>query len=140
MRAIALCCALAACASFEPSAAPPERVAGCWINREVVATTMRWRRHPERSGVVTGAKLVYGAAGVRSSARYTLEPSETGWSLCELDTSGAASQCWDVAQGLGGSLEGGRAFIDANGDQLRISVLGDGPERIIFHGRRDGCD
>jgi hypothetical protein len=45
-----------------------------------------------------------------------------------------------VAQGESGSLEGGRAFIDAFSDRLRISVVGDGDERTIFQGRRDGCD
>jgi hypothetical protein len=45
-----------------------------------------------------------------------------------------------VARGEGGSLEGGRAFIDTHGERLRIAVVGDGPERVIFQGRRDGCD
>jgi hypothetical protein len=48
-------------------------------------------------------------------------------------------RCWRVAEGDGGSLEGGRAFIDAHGDRLRITVLGDGPEHLIFYGRRQGC-
>jgi hypothetical protein len=77
---------------------------------------------------------------VTSRARYSLEPSDAGWSLCELDAAGAATRCWQVAEGEGGPLEGGRAFIDAHGDRLRISVIGDGPEQLIFSGRRSGCD
>jgi hypothetical protein len=89
---------------------------------------------------LAGHKLVYRQTGSPVGTRYTLEPSEQGHSLCELDASGAARICWVVARGEGGSLEGGRAFIDSYGDRLRISIVGDGPERIIFHGRRDGCD
>ncbi len=140
MRALALCCTLVACASFEPARPPPERLAGCWINRDAGVSTMRWLPAQERAGALAGHALVYGQAGVRSSAHYTLEPSQAGWSLCELDAAGAAARCWEVAEGQSGSLEGGRAFIDASGDRLRISVLGDGPEMLIFQGRRDGCD
>ncbi|MEZ6023847.1 MAG: hypothetical protein R3C16_10655 [Hyphomonadaceae bacterium] len=46
-----------------------------------------------------------------------------------------------MAQGRSGSLQGGRAFIDASGERLRIAVVSEaGAERIIFNGRRDGCD
>jgi hypothetical protein len=31
-------------------------------------------------------------------------------------------------------------FVDTHGEALRITVIGDGPERTIFQGRRDGCD
>jgi hypothetical protein len=60
--------------------------------------------------------------------------------VCELDAEGAATKCWIVARGAGGSLEGGRVFIDTHGERLRITVAGDGPERVIFQGNRDGCD
>jgi hypothetical protein len=140
MRAVAACLLLAACATLGPSKAPPERVAGCWINRDAAAVTMRWWANQERPGVFTGARVVYGQTGVSSSTRYSLEPSESGWSFCELGAGGAAVRCWRVAEGDGGSLEGGRAFIDAHGDRLRIAVLGDGPEQVVFHGRRTNCN
>jgi hypothetical protein len=60
------------------------------------------------------------------------------WRLCE-NREGAAARCWDVAQGEHGSLDGGRAFIDAFGNELRIAIDGDGPERVIFEGRRQNC-
>ncbi|MGE0740784.1 MAG: hypothetical protein AB7O98_05515 [Hyphomonadaceae bacterium] len=131
---------LAACSTTGDARSPAERVAGCWINRDVGASTMRWLPDRSRPGVMAGSKLVYRQAGSPLSTRYSLEPSEEGWSMCELDAAGAAARCWRVAQGAGGSLEGGRVFIDAHGDRLRIAVVGDGPERTIFHGRRDGCD
>ena len=90
--------------------------------------------------MVAGSRIDYGQAGGARSTRYTLEPSDAGWSMCELDASGAATRCWQVAEGEGGSLEGGRAFIDTHGDRLRITVIGDGPDQTIFYGRRDGCD
>lgn len=74
------------------------------------------------------------------ATRYTLEPSDEGHSICELGADGAATKCWRVARGEGGSLEGGRVFIDAHGERLRIAVVGDGPEQVIFQGNRDGCD
>jgi hypothetical protein len=137
--AVAAALLLAACATTDTARPPPERVAGCWINRDARATTMRWLPDRERPNVLSGSLIVYGQTGVASSRRYALEPSGDGWSLCELQA-GAATRCWQVAQGEGGSLEGGRAFIDAHGDRLRIAVIGDGPEQVIFHGRRDGCD
>lgn len=141
MKRLALCLLLTACAATAPNAStPPERVHGCWINRDAGASTMRWLPDRTREGVMAGAKLVYRQGGAPLSTRYTLEPSESGWSLCELDTAGAASRCWQVAQGEGGSLEGGRAFIDAHSDRLRITVIGDGADQTIFQGRRDGCD
>lgn len=130
---------LAACATSGAGRPPPERVAGCWINRDARASTMRWLPDQARPGVLAGSLIVYGQTGVTSSRRFALEPSGGGWSLCELQA-GAATRCWQVAQGEGGSLQGGRAFIDAHGDRLRIAIIGDGPENVIFHGRRDGCD
>jgi hypothetical protein len=137
--ALAAILVLAACATSAEEKPPPERVAGCWINRDAGASTMRWLPDRARPGVLAGSLIVYGQTGVTSSSRYSLEPSGDGWSLCEIDA-GAATRCWQVAQGQGGSLEGGRVFIDAHGDRLRIAVIGDGPEMVIFHGRRDGCD
>ncbi|HYD88482.1 MAG TPA: hypothetical protein VEA80_13485 [Vitreimonas sp.] len=139
-RAVAACVFLSACATAAEVRPPAERVAGCWINRDAGAVTMRWLPAQDRPGVMTGSRIIYGQTGVSSSTRYTLEPSEAGASLCELGAEGAATRCWAVAQGEGGSLEGGRAFIDAHGDRLRITVIGDGPEQTIFQGRRDGCD
>jgi hypothetical protein len=139
MRAAVACLLLAACATSATTRTPAEQVAGCWINRDAGAVTMRWLPDRDRPGVLAGSRIVYGQTGVASSSRYSLEPSDAGWSLCELDA-GAATRCWQVAQGEGGSLEGGRVFIDAHGDRLRIAVIGDGPEQVIFHGRRDGCD
>lgn len=130
---------LAACATTVADRPPPERVAGCWINRDAGASTMRWLPDRSRPEALAGSLVVYGQTGVASNRRFSLEPSGDGWSLCELDA-GAATRCWQVAQGQGGSLEGGRVFIDAHGDRLRIAVIGDGPEQVIFHGRRDGCD
>lgn len=141
MRAAAACLLfVAACASVAPPRSPDQRLAGCWINRDVGATTMRWLPDRARPGVLAGSKLVYRQGGAPVATRYSLEPSESGWSMCEIDAGGAATRCWEVAQGQGGSLEGGRVFIDAHGDRLRISVIGDGPDRVLFHGRRDGCD
>lgn len=137
--AFAACLVLTACATPSPRG-PAERLAGCWINRDAGAVTMRWLPDRARPGVMAGHKLVYGQTGAPRGTRYTLEPSETGASLCELDADGAATRCWPVAEGEGGSLEGGRAFIDAHGERLRITVIGDGADREIFQGRRDGCD
>lgn len=140
MRILAAALALSACVTSGDTSTPTERVAGCWINRDVGAATMRWMPDPTRPNVMNGAKLVYRQVSSPVSTRYTLEPSETGWAFCELDAAGAATRCWRVAQGESGSLEGGRVFIDQHGDRLRISVVGDGSERVIFYGRRDGCD
>jgi hypothetical protein len=128
--------ALGSCATTRLS--PPERVAGCWINRDVGAATMRWS--PGGDGSLSGVRLQYGSPTGPQATRYRLRSAEGGWRLCELGSDGAEADCWQVAEGDGGSLDGGRAFIDVHGDRLRIAVLGDGPERIIFTGRRDGCD
>ncbi len=139
-RAAASLLFLAACATTSAGVSPVEQVRGCWINRDVGATTMRWLPDRNRPDVLAGSRLVYRQSGAPVSTRFTLEPSEEGHSLCELGADGAATQCWRVARGEGGSLEGGRVFIDSHGDGLRIAVVGDGPERVIFQGRRDGCD
>lgn len=138
MRIVLACALLAACATAP--APPPQRLAGCWANRDVGAVTMRWYADTSRPGALRGAKLEYRQAGPPVRTAYALEPSEVGWSFCELGVDGAATRCWRVAQGESGSLDGGRVFIDAHGDRLRIAVVGDGPELVVFHGRRDGCD
>lgn len=130
---------VAACATA-PSGSPAEQLRGCWINRDVGATTMRWLPDRTRPDVLAGARLQYRQTGAPVSTRFTLEPSDEGYSLCELDEQSAATKCWRVARGEGGTLEGGRAFIDSHGERLRIAVVGDGPERLIFSGNRDGCD
>lgn len=138
MRALALCLVLAGCATTQPLS-PAKRLAGCWINRDAGAVTMRWLPDPARAGVLNGYRTDYTSGAARS--RYTLEPSDQGWSYCELDAEGAAAtRCWVVAEGEGGSLAGGRVFIDVHGDRLSIEVIGDGPALQIFQGRRDGCD
>lgn len=138
MKALAALVFLAACATAAAPASP--RVAGCWIARDGTgaATTMRWLPDRERPGILRGDKLIYATSGATSNETYRLEPRGEGWALCEATSGG--ERCWLVAEGEGGSLEGGRAFIDAHTDRLRISVIGDGPDRIIFQGDRDGCD
>lgn len=140
MRSLVAALLLAACATGAPPP-PATRVAGCWINRDAGAVTMRWLANPERPGALLGARIQYGQAGAERRTRFSLEPSGQGWALCELDSeAAAATRCWQVAEGEGGSLEGGRAFIDTHGDRLRIEVIGAGPALLIFQGRRDGCD
>jgi hypothetical protein len=129
---------LAAGCATASDIAPAARVAGCWINRDAGTITMRWMPDAARQGVLNGAKTSYGVSGVTGAERFTLEPHNAGWSFCQ--RTGDGQHCWDVAQGEGGSLEGGRAFIDTAGDNLRIAIMGDGPERVVFQGRRYGCD
>lgn len=131
---------VAACATTASDRPPAEQLRGCWINRDVGVTTMRWLPDSARPDVLAGVRHVYRQTGAPQVTRYTLEPSEEGASVCELDAARAATKCWIVARGAGGSLEGGRVFIDTHGERLRIAVVGDGPERVIFLGRRDGCD
>lgn len=141
MRAAAACLLfLAACATAASERAPAEQVRGCWINRDAGTTTMRWLPDRTRPEVLAGVRHVYRQTGSPQVTRYALEPSEEGSSMCELDAGGAATKCWIVARGAGGSLEGGRVFIDTHGERLRITLVGDGPERVIFQGNRDGCD
>lgn len=129
----------AACATFEPPT-PDSRVAGCWISRDDAgsATTMRWLPDPARPGALRGDKLAYTPEGAGQSEQYRLEPIGAQWSFCQIEAAG--ERCWSVAEGEEGSLEGGRAFIDAHHESLRISVIGDGADRIVFEGARDGCD
>ena len=135
MRALAALLLLAACATTQ--ATPPERLAGCWIERSNLggAETMRWL--PDGSGGLRGDLLRYGTSGVTGRESYTLRAQAAGFALCQ---TGANETCWSVAQGDGGSLEGGRAFIDSYGESLRISVVDSRGQRVIFQGRRDGCD
>lgn len=138
MRALLVCLFVAACATVPTS--PPERVAGCWVNRDVGMQSMRWWADSSRPGAWRGVKLEYRPVGGPTRTQYSLDPSGEGYAVCELDADGSAAvRCWQVAQGLEGSLEGGRVFIDLHGDRLRIAIVGDGPERVIFNGRRDRC-
>lgn len=141
MRKAVVCLLFAAACATTPSDRPPaEQLRGCWIDRGAGVTTMRWLPDRERPQVLAGTRAVYRQTGGLVVTRFALEPSEEGASFCELDDTGAATKCWSVARGDGGSLEGGRVFIDSHGERLRISLIGDGPERTIFQGRRDGCD
>lgn len=121
------------------AAAPTERVAGCWISRDgATTTTMRWLPDRENSGVLRGDRLIYAPNAEPRATSYTLAPDGNAHSFC---TTGDNPRCWRVAAGASGSLQGGRAFVDAHGERLRISVVSDtGGERVIFNGRRDGCD
>ena len=136
MRALIACVALAACATTS-ALTPPERVAGCWINRDAGAARMRWSETQNGAGAFRGSKTAFGIAGANTE-HFALESADEGWRLCRVEA-GEANHCWSVAQGEGGSLTGGRAFIDRSGDTLRIAVIGDGPERVIFQGRREAC-
>jgi hypothetical protein len=140
MRTLVALLLLAACATPPPSP-PPERLAGCWIDRSVddVVTTMRWLPERARPGVLEGRLLEYARDPAENRhARYTLEPREVHFVMCSHWQ--VEPICWRVAEGEAGSLEGGRVFIDAGEEVLRISVLSDGVEDVIFSGRRDGCD
>ena len=139
-RLVATLLFVTGCATTPADLSPGQQLRGCWINRDVGATTMRWLPDRQRPEVLAGVRHVYRQTGSPVVTRYTLEPSDEGHSLCELGAEGAATRCWVVARGQGGSLEGGRVFIDTHGERLRITVAGDGPERVIFQGRRDGCD
>lgn len=138
MRAILALLFTAACATTS-AATPATRVAGCWIQRDAAsgATTMRWLPDRQRPGTLTGDKLTYAGGGTQSE-RYRLEPNGETWSLCQIESGG--ERCWQVAEGNEGSLEGGRAFIDAHREELRITIVGDGADRVVFQGARDGCD
>jgi hypothetical protein len=139
MRALFVLLLTAACATVSAET-PGSRVAGCWIARDGSggATTMRWLRDTQRPSALHGDGLVYGADGATQSERYRLEPNGETWSLCQIEAAG--ERCWQVAEGEEGSLEGGRAFIDAHRENLRITIVGDGADRVVFQGARDGCD
>jgi hypothetical protein len=140
VRALIACVLLAACATSPPDP-PPERVAGCWIARgDPETTTFRWLRD-QGTGRMQGVAMIYGTGAPRQGGRYVVEAQGQAWQLCALDTDGPGSNtCWRVAESGGGSLEGGRAFIDQHSERLRISVITNEGERLIFDGRRDGCD
>jgi len=138
MRVLVALVLLASCATAPPTT-PSERVAGCWIARGEGgdAVTMRWLPGP--AGTLNGDLLRYTSAGASGREAYVLREGAGAWTLCET-TEGSAGACWTVAQSESGSLEGGRAFIDAHGDRLRIAILDGGGERVLFQGNRDGCD
>lgn len=135
MRALLALLFAAACATISPPS-PAGRVAGCWIARDETggAVTMRWLPDAARPDALNGEKAVLGGG----HERYRLEAGGDAWLLCQIEAAG--ERCWLVAEAQEGSLEGGRAFIDALGDSLRISIVGDGEDRIVFDGARDGCD
>jgi hypothetical protein len=138
MRTLLALLFIAGCATT-PGPSPADRVAGCWISRdEAGATTMRWFADTDRPGALRGDKLTYVSGAAGQAERYSLAPRGGGWALCAMESAG--ERCWQVAEGQEGSLEGGRAFIDAHHDDLRISIMGDGAERVVFDGARDGCD
>jgi hypothetical protein len=116
---------LAGCITAAPPRAPPDELAGCWVNRHSGAV-MRWTPDASRANVLQGL--------VRDQA-YSVEPDGEGWKLCRASD----NRCWAVARGNGGSLEGGRVFIDADGPGVRITVVGDGPARLLFEGRHSAC-
>ena len=139
MRALLAAVLVASCATAV--APPPNRLAGCWIDRKPdnTAVTMRWLPDPEVPGALRGDRMSYTPQGVgEDRGSYTLrqEAGTEAWMLCNL----TAERCWQVAEGESGSLEGGRAFIDATRERLRISLIDGAVERIIFQGARDGCD
>jgi hypothetical protein len=141
MRALVAAVLVASCATAAISP-PPERLAGCWIDRKAdnTAITMRWLPQSSETAVLRGERLTYGPTGVISDrASYELSPEGAGWKLCVVSDPNAP-RCYQVAEGESGSLEGGRAFVDAHGDRLRISIFADSVERITFQGVRDGCD
>lgn len=137
MRFLLAALVLASCATDASTLAPDQRLRGCWIDRGAgVATTMRWLPDPANPAALAGWRRRYPG---NAAEAYTLTHEGEGWQFCEINAPGGR-QCWRVAEGEEGSLDGGRAFIDAHADRLRISVLGAGPEHLIFQGHRDGCD
>jgi hypothetical protein len=140
MRALLALLLTAACATTAGTV-PAERVAGCWIQRDGSggATTMRWLADASSPGALRGEKAVMsGDGGAGAHEVYRLEPNGDAWTLCQIEAAG--ERCWQVAEGAEGSLEGGRAFIDAHREDLRITIVGDGADRVVFQGARDGCD
>jgi len=135
MRSIVLAAALVAgCATVDPS---PESVIGCWVQRgpRDAAVTMRWLPDTRSPGSLRGDYL---SSPNGERRLYSLTPDDAGrWTFCH---TGEIQNCWRVARGSGGSLEGGRAFIDLYREGLRIAIIDGQTERIIFQGTRDGCD
>src|SRR5262245_24549567 len=60
---------LAGCATAS-SLTPPQRLAGCWINRDAGASRMRWNENA--GGALTGVKTTFGIAGMNTTERYAL--------------------------------------------------------------------
>lgn len=142
MRALIACLSVVACATTPPEP-PPERVHGCWIARgDEATTTFRWLPNRDAGGRMEGVAMQYGRGAPRQYGRYAIETNAQGeWQFCQFDADGPGGNvCWRVAQSGTGSLEGGRAFIDLHDERLRISVVTAEGERLIFDGRRDGCD
>lgn len=129
MRILLAAFLLSACATARPS----ERVNGCWVSQEEGApATLRFTPDRSRPGILHGALI---RNGVREN--YDLRQYVTGWSFCSLEA--GADRCWQVAEAQSGSLEGGRAFIDSEANHLRISVIGQEGEQVIFQGQRGDC-
>jgi hypothetical protein len=137
MRSLAAALLLAGCVTAN---APPDHIEGCWIERTARggAATMRWFPDNERPEVIVGHYLSYPGSDTRRT--YTLAPIGDGnWNFCFVQSSGE-QRCWAVARGQGGSLQGGRAFIDIHGERIRIAIIDGSVERVVFQGVRDGCD
>lgn len=98
---------------------------------------MSWAPAPEQAGVMLGVRSDPGGG---APTRFRLAPEERGVDLCELGSDGAPSRCWAVAEGEGGSLEGGRVFIDRHRDRLTIEILGGGANRLVFQGHQRRCN
>ena len=82
---------------------------------------MRWLPDRERPGVLAGTRHVYRQTGAPQVTRYHLEPSEEGVVDVRTRCGRRGDQMLEVARGEGGSLEGGRVFIDTHGERLRIT-------------------
>jgi hypothetical protein len=130
MRILLAALLLSACATAIPS----QRVNGCWVSQEEGAApaTLRFTPDRNRPGILHGALI---RNGVREN--YDLRQYVTGWSFCQMEAGG--DHCWQVAEAESGSLEGGRAFIDSEANHLRISIIGQEGERVIFQGERGDC-
>jgi hypothetical protein len=133
MRALIACALLAGCITAAAPLTPPQQLYGCWSNGG--GGSMRWSPDATHIDVWRGVRTMIDSVGVHTD-RYSLEPEGEGWRFCSVGDNG---RCWSVARGAGGSLEGGRAFIDGEGEGLQITIVGDGPQRAIFQGHRSTC-
>ncbi len=97
---------------------------------------MRWAPDPAQPELMLGVRN-----DPRGGAptRFRLGVGGQGQEFCELGPGSAVNQCWVVAEGDGGSLEGGRAFIDRDGDRLTIEIMGGAANRLVFQGNRRRC-
>lgn len=130
---------VAACATTS-DLPPPERLVGCWSSNDGLSTRMRWSAPDAANPNSLRGRRTALRLGSTERRFYALDPDGAGFVFCELDDEhGASGRCFQVAQGQEGSLEGGRAFIDLAGARLRVSIAGDGPERVIFSGQRERC-